>query len=364
MKDTKEAPSVLSRLRPEVRALHAYTLEARSVSIKLDQNENTLGPPAPIQRGIEEVLSQLAVNRYPPTKASELKEALAGLNDWAADGVLVGNGSNELLQMVALSTLGQGKKAVLPSPSFAVYSLVTRVLGAEVVTVSLRDDLTYDIERFVETVEREKPPLVFLCAPNNPTGSSLDTQAVERVAERCPGLLLVDEAYFEFGGSVARELLPRFRHLVICRTFSKAMGLAALRIGYMLADAEVAAELTKAQLPFSLNSFSRAAAHVVCQHYDQVQAQAEKIVTERDALFEKLRVLPGIHPYPSKANFILFRCEAGSEAIFAGLLKRSVLVRDVSGYPMLSGCLRVTVGTAEENERFIGALGETLEDLK
>jgi histidinol-phosphate/aromatic aminotransferase/cobyric acid decarboxylase-like protein len=186
---------------------------------------------------------------------------------------------------------------------------------------------------------------------------------VERVAERCPGMLLVDEAYFEFGGSVSRELLPRFRHLVICRTFSKAMGLAALRIGYMLAHPEVAAELAKAQLPFSLNSFSRAAALVVCRHYDLVRARAETIVKERDALFEKLRALRGIRPYPSKANFILFRSDAGSEAVFAGLLKRSVLVRDVSGYPKLSGCLRVTVGTAEENERFVSALGETLEEL-
>jgi histidinol-phosphate aminotransferase len=361
MKETKE--SILSRLRPEVRAIHAYSLEARSAAVKLDQNENTMDPPEPIQRGIEEALSRLSVNRYPPTKPAELKEALAGLNDWSADGVLVGNGSNELLQMVALSTLEPGRKAVLPSPSFAVYSLVVRVLGARLVEVPLRDDLSYDIDRFLATVEREQPSLVFLCAPNNPTGSALGTQDVERIAEGCPGMLLVDEAYFEFGGSASRELLPRFRHLVICRTFSKAMGLAALRIGYMLAHPEVASELAKAQLPFSLNSFSRAAALVVCRHYGLVRARAEETVKERDALFEKLAVLPGIHPYPSKANFILFRSDAGSEAVFAGLLKRSVLVRDVSAYPKLSECLRVTVGTAEENERFVNALRETLEEL-
>lgn len=361
MKDTKEA--ILARLRPEVRAMTAYSVKARSASIKLDQNENTASPPEPIRHAIEDALSQLSVNRYPPIQAVELREALAGLNDWSADGVLVGNGSNELLQMVALSTLEPGRKAVLPSPSFAVYALVTRVLGAQLVEVPLREDLTYDVDKFLETMEREQPSLVFLCAPNNPTGTALGTKDVERIAERCSGMLLVDEAYFEFGGSASRELLPRFPQLVICRTFSKAMGLAALRIGYMLAHPEIAAELRKAQLPFSLNSFSRAVALVVCEHYDLVRTQAERIVYERDALFEKLSALPGIRPYPSKANFILFHSDAGSGPIFAGLLNRSVLVRDVSAYPGLSGCLRVTVGTAAENARFVSALRETLEEL-
>jgi histidinol-phosphate aminotransferase len=361
MNDTKEA--ILARLRPEVRAMTAYSVKARSASIKLDQNENTASTPEPIRRAIEDALSRLSVNRYPPIQAVELREALAGLNDWSADGVLVGNGSNELLQMVALSTLEPGRKAVLPSPSFAVYALVTRVLGAQLVEVPLREDLTYDVDKFLETIEREQPSLVFLCSPNNPTGTALGTKDVERIAERCSGMLLVDEAYFEFGGSASRELLPRFPQLVICRTFSKAMGLAALRIGYMLAHPEIAAELRKAQLPFSLNSFSRAVALAVCEHYDLVRAQADRIVGERDALFEKLSALPRIRPYPSKANFILFHSDAGSAPIFAGLLSRSVLVRDVSAYPGLNGCLRVTVGTAAENARFVSALSETLEEL-
>lgn len=365
MKETKDTAkeATLSRLRPEVRALTAYSLKARAAAIKLDQNENTEDPPEPIRRALEEAFEQLSVNRYPPTRATELAGALGELNDWPAEGVLVGNGSNELLQMVGLSTLEHGRKVVLPSPSFAVYALVSRVLGAKLVEVTLREDMSYDIDRFLETMERENPSLVFLCAPNNPTGTALATQDVERVAERCPGMLLVDEAYFEFGGSASRELLPRFPHLVICRTFSKAMGLAALRIGYMLAHPEIAAELTKAQLPFSLNAFSRAAALAVCRHYDLVREGAEVVVRERDALFEKLKTLPGIRVYPSKANFLLFWSRPGSQAVFEGLLKRGVLVRDVSGYPGLTDCLRVTVGTSDENERFVRALGETLEEL-
>jgi len=355
--------SVLSRLRPEVRSLHPYLLKPRAASVKLDQNENTADLPEPIQRAIQDSLSRLSLNRYPPTVASELKQALGRQNDWPEEGVLVGNGSNELLQMLALSTLERGRKVVLPTPTFVVYSYVSRIAGAELIEVPLGEDHSYDVGAFLEVMKREQPSLVFLCSPNNPTGSTVSTEEVERVAENCRGMLVVDEAYFEFGGSVSREILPRYPQLVVSRTFSKAMGLAGLRIGYMLAHPEIATELTKAQMPFSLNSFSRAAALAVCEHYPLVRAQAERIVRERDAMLERLRELPGIRPYPSQANFILFDCQAGSSRVFEGLLARGVLVRDVSAHPRLSQSLRVTVGRPEENEMFLRALRETLEEL-
>ncbi len=358
------AEPLLGRLRPEVRSIRTYRLEPHAASVKLDQNENSHDPPEAIGRAIRDALSQLSLNRYPPVQAVELKGALGKLNDWPAEGILVGNGSNELLLMLALSTLERGRSVVFPTPSFILYGYVSRMLGAEMVEVPLRANYTYDVDAFLTAMREKKPSLVFLCCPNNPTGSTLSTADVERIARECPGILVVDEAYFEFGGSVARELLPRYPHMVLSRTFSKALGLAGLRIGYLLAAPEVAEEVEKAQLPYALNEFSRAVALAVCDHYELIRAQAKVIVKERDALYRQLRALDGIDPYPSEANFLLFDCDAGATKVFDGLLVRGVLVRDLSSKPRLSRALRVTVGLPDENEKFLGALRETLEELQ
>ncbi len=360
------AGPLLGRLRPEVRSIRAYRLEPHAALVKLDQNENSYEPPEAIGRAIRDALSRLALNRYPPVQAADLKSALGKLNDWPVDGVLVGNGSNELLHMLALSTLERGRSVVFPTPSFIVYSYVSRMLGADMVEVPLRADHTYDVDAFLRAMRETKPSLVFLCSPNNPTGSSLSTVEIERIAKECLGILVVDEAYFEFGGSAARELLPRYPHMVLSRTFSKAMGLAGLRIGYLLAAPELAEEVEKAQLPYALNGFSRAVALAVCDHYGLIRKQAKVIVEERDALYSKLGDLDGVHPYPSEANFILFDCDAGATRVFDGLLARGVLVRNLSSSPSpsLSRALRVTVGRPDENQKFLNALCETVEELR
>ena len=358
------AEPILGRLRPEVRSIRTYRLEPHEAAVKLDQNESSLDPPAAIGRAVQDALSELELNRYPPVQAAELKSALGELNDWPAEGVLVGNGSNEMLHMLALSTLERGRSVVFPTPSFVLYGYVSRMLGAEMVEVPLGSDYRYDVDAFVRAVTEKKPSLVFLCSPNNPTGSPLTTAEIERIAKECPGILAVDEAYFEFGGSMGRDLLPHYPHMALSRTFSKAVGMAGLRIGYMLAAPEVAAEVEKAQLPYALNGFSRAVGLAVCQHYGIIREQAKVIVEERDALYHKLRLLSGIHPYPSEANFILFECDAGANAVFEGLLARGVLVRNLSASPRLSKALRVTVGRPDENKKFLSALCETVEDLR
>jgi histidinol-phosphate aminotransferase len=357
------AELVLARLREEVRAERAYHLEAHPAPVKLDQNENSFGLPPEIEEAVGDALKRVALNRYPNVVATPLKEALGRLNDWPADGVLVGNGSNELLQMLAISTLDRGRTAVAPSPSFAVYGYLSRLQGAELVEVPLDDDFQYDLEPLIRAVDEKQPALTFLCCPNNPTGSSLTSEQVERIARRNQGILVVDEAYFEFGGSVARELLPRYPHMAVSRTFSKAMSLAGCRVGYLLTHPELAAEIGKAQLPYALNGVSRSVALSVCKHYALIQAQARAIVKERDSLHRRLEELEGIRSYPSAGNFILFDCAAGARPVFDGLLSRGVLVRDLSSRPRLTRSLRVTVGRPDENERFLAALRETLEAL-
>jgi histidinol-phosphate aminotransferase len=301
------AELVLARLREEVRAERAYHLEAHPAPVKLDQNENSFGLPPEIEEAVGDALKRVALNRYPNVVATPLKEALGRLNDWPADGVLVGNGSNELLQMLAISTLDRGRTAVAPSPSFAVYGYLSRLQGAELVEVPLDDDFQYDLEPLIRAVDEKQPALTFLCCPNNPTGSTLTSEQVERIARRNQGILVVD--------------------------------------------------------PYALNGVSRSVALSVCKHYALIQAQARAIVKERDSLHRRLEELEGIRPYPSAGNFILFDCAAGARPVFDGLLSRGVLVRDLSSRPRLTRSLRVTVGRPDENERFLAALRETLEAL-
>jgi histidinol-phosphate aminotransferase len=300
-------------------------------------------------------------NRYPALHPSDLQEALGKLNHWPAEGVLIGNGSNDLLLTLSLSILEKGRKALVPTPSFSSFGTVSRLTGAEVIEVLPEGDLTHSSGRYLDVIDEFGPAVVFLCSPNNPTGATMSPEDIEKVVRRCPGFLIVDEAYFEFAGSSARPILSDYPNLLLLRTFSKAAGLAGLRVGYMLAHPEIAAEIGKAQMPYAVNRFSRAAALAVCRHYDSIQTRAREIAERRDSLFERLKEMDGIRPYPSAANFILFDCAAGARPVFEGLLSRGVLVRDLSSHSLLPTSLRVTVGSAEENQRFLSALRETLE---
>jgi histidinol-phosphate aminotransferase len=329
--------------------------------VKLDQNEVSSGCPQSIRDAIQGALQEMDFNRYPALHPGDLQEALGKLNHWPADGILIGNGSNDLLLTLALSILEKGRKALVPTPSFSSFSTVSRLAGAEVIEVLPEGDLSHPVEHYLDGIDEFRPAVVFLCSPNNPTGTSMSLEDIEKVVRRFPGFLVVDEAYFEFAGSSARPLLPDYPNLLLLRTFSKAAGLAGLRVGYMLAHPEIAAEIGKAQMPYAVNQFSRTAALAVCRHYDSIRTRAREIADRRDSLFERLSKIDGIQPYPSAANFILFGCAAGARPVFEGLLSRGVLVRDLSSHPLLPTALRVTVGSAEENQRFLSAMQETLE---
>lgn len=352
---------VLENVRPEIRRLRAYHLEPRAARIKLDQNENAFGLPKGLLDSLWRDLQSLELWRYPTFAPREVEEALGGLNDWPGDGVRVGSGSNELIQALGLVTLEPGRPVVVPSPSFAVYAQVARVLGAEVVEVPLTAELSYDVEAFKEALARHRPRLAFICSPNNPTGTVLSSGALESILEGYSGILAVDEAYHEFSGSTGHGLLVRYPQLVLLRTFSKALGMAGLRIGYLLAQPDLAREIGKAQLPYSLGLVPRAAALVVCRHRELLLAQVQQIREQREVLQRRLAAMSGIRTYPSGANFILFETGRPARAVYEALLSRGVLVRDVSAHPRLSRALRVSVGRPEENEAFLEALEKALE---
>ena len=355
---------VTSLILPRVRALTAYLLEPHPASVKLDQNENTLGPPEPILAEIGERVRKVALFRYPTPGQPEIRAALAKTFDWPVDGILVGNGSDELLNTLALAVLDPGRVALAPTPSFFVYGQAARIQGADVVEVPLTESFEYDVDAFVDAVSKHAPYLVFLCSPNNPTGTVLSMEGIRQIVKRAPGLVVLDEAYWEFSGENGRALLDEFENLLIFRTFSKALGMAGLRVGYVLLQPTLRRQIVKVQQPYPLNRVSQEAVLAALSHYDLVLARAAEIAAMRDALGARLEELPGVEVFPSKTNFLLFRTSLGGDQTFHGLLERGVLVRNVSAHPRLQNMLRATIGTEEENETLYAALRETIESSR
>lgn len=349
----------LHYIKPAVRALRAYTLSPHRASVKLNQNENPWDAPERIK---EEVLRRFAArkwSRYPDFVPVSLHERLAEFARWKPDGVIAGNGSNELIQALLMVTIASGKRVLISEPTFALYRQVTTVLGGEVQTVSLTYGLQFDVEALQRIVEEKQPDVTIICSPNNPTGCVIDDDSLRSLLRISRGLVVIDEAYHEFAEHSVVPLLSEHENLIVLRTFSKAMAFAALRIGYLLASPELVTEIRKAVLPYNLNAFSQMAAEVAVENYEsELRPLVKKIISERDRVFNELSKIDGLAPVASKGNFMVVKSAADPKRIFADLLARDILVRDVSSYPMLGEYFRVCVGTPEENDYLLEKIGE------
>lgn len=349
----------LDIIKPAVRALRAYTLSPHRATVKINQNENPWDAPAEIK---DEVLRRFAArqwSRYPDFVPVSLHERLAGFAEWKADGVIAGNGSNELIQALLMVAIGPGKRVLISEPTFALYRQVATVLGDEVESVLLTPELTYDVAALLKTVAEKQPDVTIICSPNNPTGCLLSSEDLRRFLEASRGLVVIDEAYHEFSRQSAVPLLNEYENLIVLRTFSKAMAFAALRVGYLLAAPELVTEIRKAVLPYNLNAFSQIAAEVALEKYPALLGPTvEAVIAERERLYSALTKIRGLHPLKSTANFMVVKRDGDVRQIFEELLKRDILVRDVSGYPMLASYFRFNVGTPEENDRLLKALRE------
>jgi histidinol-phosphate aminotransferase len=260
-------------------------------------------------------------------------------------------------------TVGEGRRVLISEPTFALYRQVATVLGGEVLGVPLDDALGFDVEALRDAIAREEPDVIILCSPNNPTGCRIGEGELEYLLQTTDGVVVIDEAYFEFSGHTVAPLLARHANLAVFRTFSKAMGLAALRVGYLLASPELAREVSKAVLPYNLNAFSQTAAEVAVELYEaELRPRVERIVRERERLFAGLQSIEGLSPVPSSANFMVVRSTVEPRRVYDELLERhGVLIRDVSGYPMLKDYFRVSVGTPDENDRALAGLRRIFE---
>ena len=346
-------------IKPTVRALRAYTLSPHRASVKLNQNENPWDAPVRIK---EEVLRRFGARKwsvYPDFVPASLNERLAAFAGWKSDGIIAGNGSNELIQALLMVTMAPGKSVLICEPTFALYKQVSTVLGGEVISVPLTSQLQYDNEALLNTVKARQPDVTIICSPNNPTGCLIDDTTLRSLLQISRGLIVIDEAYHEFAEHSVVPLLHEHENLIVLRTFSKAMAFAALRVGYLLASPDLVREIRKAVLPYNLNAFSQIAAEVAIDNYDsELRLLVSQIISERDRLYSELSMIDGLTPVASKGNFMVVKSATDPARIFTDLLKSDVLIRDVSSYPMLGEYFRFSVGTPADNEHFLKSIRE------
>lgn len=352
-----------SLIRPELRALSPYHVPDASGLIKLDAMENPYSWPVELVDGWLDALRGAAINRYPHPQAPVLKARLREVMAIPADCELIlGNGSDELIQLLALGVAAPGRVLLAPEPSFVMYRMIAQFVSMAYVGVPLRaNDFALDTDAMLAAIEQHRPALVFLAYPNNPTGNLFAVEAIEAIIAATPGLVVLDEAYFAFTDASFMARLGQFPNLLLMRTVSK-LGLAGLRLGLLAGPKPWLTEFEKLRLPYNINSLTQISADFALAHHELFAAQVRRIRADRIELQQALAALPGITVYPSEANFILFRAPIGrGESLFRALLKAGILIKNLSAASaLLQDCLRVTVGRPEENQAFLTALRAAL----
>lgn len=365
--------------RVDLADLEPYRAPQMDAPVKLNTNESPYPPPEGFIRELQERISSLSLNRYPQRDFVEVRQALAAHVGTLTERVWLANGSNELILQLLLAFGHVERKVMTFEPSYGMHSQITKISGTRHLRAGRNPDYSLHLEASLQAIESQRPDIVFLCSPNNPTGNSNSAEEIEAICKATSGLVILDEAYIEFARGVPEqasgdtrfrasppvrdfsiELIEGCDNLVITRSFSKSWRLAGARIGYLIAAPPIIEEIQKVRLPYHLSSLTQAAALAALNHSQEILATLETIKHERDRVLRELATMNAVIPFPSDANFILFRClNKPAEEVWSALLERGVLVRDFSSVPRCEDCLRVSVGTPDQNERFLDALSET-----
>jgi len=352
--------------RDDLRALEGYHSPQVDVAVRLNTNESPLPPPAGFVERWTAELRDVAYHRYPDRTATRLRAALGDFLGQPPRRLFCANGSNEVLQTLLLTYGGPGRTAAMFEPTYALHAHISRVTATNVVVGERGVGFAVDADAAGELIRSARPSVVFVCSPNNPTGTVEPRETVEALAASAAAhgaLLVVDEAYGEFAPWSAIELVDDDRPLAVVRTYSKVWSLAAVRLGFAVAPQWVVEELEKVVLPYTLSVPAQLAGTVALAFRAEMEQRVSTLVEERGRLFAALAQLPGITVFPSGANFLLMRVDTDAHAVWAHLLEYGVLVRDFSRWPRVEGCLRVTVGTRAENDAFLAALREALAEV-
>ena len=346
--------------REQIQAMSGYHSAQVDVPVRLNTNESPFPPPDAWLDAVADIARSIQWNRYPDRAVTELRETIARRHNVSPANVFVANGSNEVIQTILLAYGGAGRCVATFEPTYQMYSQIARVTGAEVVQGERRADLTLDALEIERVLTRHKPSVSFLCNPNNPTGIIEPRANLETMLAHTTGVVVVDEAYAEFSEWSAIDMVSEDKPLAVTRTFSKTLSMAALRVGYVVAPKQMIADLEIAVLPYHLDSFKQAATIAALGFVSEMEQRVDLIKSERARIFAAISDMD-CDVWPSGSNFILFRPRSTvASAVWQRMVDSGVLVRDFSTTPRLTGCLRVTVGTPDENSAFLGALSTAL----
>jgi len=349
----------LSVVKPEVQRQHPYLVSRPpgNIRVKLNQNELPFDVPPHLRKKILNAWQEIAFNRYPLEQPDELARLIAKHIKWSHEGIIVGNGSNELTYTIGLAFVSSGSRVVLPRPMFSFYQRVAQIFGGEVISIPPNENLGFNVHGILEAIKTRHPSVVVITTPNNPTSLVVSLADLQAIAKASSGLVLIDEAYVEFALEPSMlSVLKEFPNVILLRTFSKAYGLAGLRIGYLIGDTTLMSEIMKVRLPFMIDRFSSSAAKLLLSHSDLIDDRIQFVQSETKKLTNSLKQIDGVDVLEGQSNFVTFRPPGDQQEIFQRLARMGVLVRDMSGYSELIGYLRVSTGTSDENTKFIKAL--------
>jgi len=345
-------------LRAELANMQAYHVADSSGLIKLDAMENPYTFPTALKEQWLAELTQVELNRYPNPQASELKEIFQQVFSLSSKlELMFGNGSDELIQLLVMAVAKPNASILTVTPSFSMYKLIAEYVGVNVVEVPLQQDsFALQMDMLKKAIQEHQPAIIFLACPNNPTGTLWPKDQLEEIIKQATGLVVIDEAYSPFAAYSMMSLVERYPHALMMRTVSK-MGLAGLRLGWMLGNRQWMDELNKMRLPYNINTLTQASAAFALQNITVFDQQAKQICQQREVLSNALHALEDIKVFPSEANFILFKVLSGTaDSVYQNLLDNKIIIKNVSNNDLLDNCLRVTVGTEEENQTFIKVL--------
>jgi histidinol-phosphate aminotransferase len=348
-------------IRAEIAALSAYHVQHSVGFVKLDAMENPYDFPANLQDALLARLSEASLNRYPSADAPELKAAIRHAMKIPAElDILLGNGSDEIIQIIAMALAKPGATLLSVEPAFVMFKMIAKFCGLNYVGVPLKADFEIDVEAMLAAIERDSPAVTFIAYPNNPTGNLFARDSIKKMISACEkynGLVVIDEAYFAFSSESFLHEIGNYPNAVLMRTVSK-LGLAGARLGMLIGRRDWLQEFDKLRLPYNINILTQAAATFAMEHYDALLVQAQLITDERTRLAAALSAIPGISVFPSQANFLLIRV-ADADRVFSALVSRKILVKNSSrSHALLANTLRLTIGTPAENDAMISALKE------
>ncbi len=346
---------LINLVRGNIKDLKAYQVENLDECIKLHANENPYPPSPELLNKISQRLNELELNRYPDPDCRNLKKAIANKTGVLTEQIIIGNGSDELIQYLMQVLCNEGETIACPDPTFAMYGITARCLGLNPVSFPLDDNWDFKAPLALGMLAEQKARIVFISYPNNPTGNCFSEPEIQKVIEQFEGIVVLDEAYQDFSGKSFLKQMEKHNNLVVLRSLSK-IGLAGLRVGYGIFPVELAEQINKVRLPYNSNSISQWVATELLNNFSAVQNQIKAITDERDRLIDELSKLPSLITYPSNSNFILFQDAQDGNKLFSKLKESGTLLRNLGTHPRLKNCLRVTIGTKQENDQFLNHL--------